>query len=71
LGGHACTPDDFLIGKPVASVSYSNGVVVGLWGDSLDDMEELKKMFKEAQHEWEGEARYMQPHIVQYRVVPL
>jgi hypothetical protein len=68
FSGHACSEDDFLIGKPVASVCYSNGVAVGLWGDSPEDMPELIKQFKEAQNDARDEnCRYMQPHIVEYR----
>lgn len=68
FSGHACSPDEFLIGKPVASIRYSNGVEVGFWGDSPEDMDELKRQFKQAQQDArDNNSRYMQPHIVEFR----
>ncbi|MFM6152244.1 MAG: hypothetical protein ACKPE3_04450 [Sphaerospermopsis kisseleviana] len=67
FSGNACSPNEYLIGKPVASIRYANGVEIGFWGDSPEDMEELTMLFKEAQKEERDEnSRYMQPHIVKY-----
>ena len=68
FAGHACSSDEFLIGKPVASIRYSNGVEIGFWGDSPEDMEELTRQFQEAQkEERDDNSRYMQPHIVEFK----
>lgn len=64
--GNACTPNNFLVGKPVASISFPNGVELGLWGDSPEDMEELERQFQEAHQTENNKCRLMQPHIVEF-----
>lgn len=68
LMGNTSDPNDFYLGKPVASMSV-RGVATEFFADTPDEFTELEKLFRERQKEVRGEpdCRWMQPHIVQLR----